>query len=61
VVTINFIIAAIFAGASGAFALMAQRHIDPQFAYWTRQANCLRGGARRLSKRRRGVRRVASA
>jgi branched-chain amino acid transport system permease protein len=23
------------AGASGAFALMAQRHIDPQFAYWT--------------------------
>ena len=27
--------AAIFAGASGAFALMAQRHIDPQFAYWT--------------------------
>ncbi len=35
VVTINFIIAAIFAGASGAFALMAQRHIDPQFAYWT--------------------------
>jgi branched-chain amino acid transport system permease protein len=35
VVIINFIIAAIFAGASGAFALMAQRHIDPQFAYWT--------------------------
>jgi len=35
VITINFIIAAIFAGASGAFALMAQRHIDPQFAYWT--------------------------
>jgi branched-chain amino acid transport system permease protein len=35
VVTINFIIAATFAGASGAFALMAQRHIDPQFAYWT--------------------------
>jgi ABC-type branched-subunit amino acid transport system permease subunit len=35
VVTINFVIAAIFAGASGAFALMAQRHIDPQFAYWT--------------------------
>ena len=32
---INFVIAAIFAGASGAFALMAQRHIDPQFAYWT--------------------------
>src|SRR5204862_1786877 len=29
------VIAAIFAGASGAFALMAQRHIDPQFAYWT--------------------------
>jgi len=28
-------IAAVFAGASGAFALMAQRHIDPQFAYWT--------------------------
>ena len=35
VITINFAIAAIFAGASGAFALMAQRHIDPQFAYWT--------------------------
>ena len=35
VVTINFAIAAVFAGASGAFALMAQRHIDPQFAYWT--------------------------
>jgi branched-chain amino acid transport system permease protein len=31
----NFVIAAAFAGASGAFALMAQRHIDPQFAYWT--------------------------
>ena len=31
----NFAIAAAFAGASGAFALMAQRHIDPQFAYWT--------------------------
>src|SRR5258708_10738989 len=35
IVTINFVIAAIFAGASGALALMAQRHIDPQFAYWT--------------------------
>ena len=35
IITINFIIAAIFAGASGAFALMAQRHIDPQFSYWT--------------------------
>jgi ABC-type branched-subunit amino acid transport system permease subunit len=35
VVTVNFVIAAVFAGASGAFALMAQRHIDPQFAYWT--------------------------
>jgi ABC-type branched-subunit amino acid transport system permease subunit len=35
IVTINFVIAAVFAGASGAFALMAQRHIDPQFAYWT--------------------------
>ena len=35
VVSINFTIAAIFAGAAGAFALMAQRHIDPQFAYWT--------------------------
>ncbi len=35
IVTVNFVIAAIFAGASGAFALMAQRHIDPQFAYWT--------------------------
>jgi ABC-type branched-subunit amino acid transport system permease subunit len=35
VVTINFVIAAVFAGASGALALMAQRHIDPQFAYWT--------------------------
>ena len=35
IVTINFIIAATFAGASGALALMAQRHIDPEFAYWT--------------------------
>ena len=35
IISINFLIAAIFAGASGAFALMAQRHIDPQFAYWT--------------------------
>lgn len=35
IVTINFVIAAIFAGASGALSLMAQRHIDPQFAYWT--------------------------
>jgi branched-chain amino acid transport system permease protein len=35
IITINFVIAATFAGASGAFALMAQRHIDPQFAYWT--------------------------
>jgi ABC-type branched-subunit amino acid transport system permease subunit len=35
VIVVNFAIAAAFAGASGAFALMAQRHIDPQFAYWT--------------------------
>ena len=35
IVTINFVIAALFAGASGALALMAQRHIDPEFAYWT--------------------------
>ena len=35
IISINFLIAAVFAGASGAFALMAQRHIDPQFAYWT--------------------------
>ncbi len=35
IVTINFVIAATFAGASGALALMAQRHIDPEFAYWT--------------------------
>jgi branched-chain amino acid transport system permease protein len=35
IITTNFVIAATFAGASGAFALMAQRHIDPQFAYWT--------------------------
>jgi branched-chain amino acid transport system permease protein len=35
VIATNFLIAAAFAGASGAFALMAQRHIDPQFAYWT--------------------------
>ena len=35
IISINFVIAAVFAGASGAFALMAQRHIDPQFAYWT--------------------------
>src|ERR1041384_2407275 len=33
IISINFVIAAIFAGASGAFALMAQRHIDPQFGY----------------------------
>src|ERR1700682_3242197 len=35
VVPLNFVIAAIFAGASGALALMAQRHIGPHFAYWT--------------------------
>jgi len=35
IVSINFAIAAAFAGASGALALMAQRHIDPEFAYWT--------------------------
>jgi len=35
IVTVNFVIASVFAGASGALALMAQRHIDPQFAYWT--------------------------
>jgi branched-chain amino acid transport system permease protein len=35
VIAINFAIAAILGGTSGAFALMAQRHIDPQFAYWT--------------------------
>jgi ABC-type branched-subunit amino acid transport system permease subunit len=35
IITVNFVIAALFAGASGALALMAQRHIDPQFAYWT--------------------------
>ena len=35
VIAINFAVAATLAGASGAFALMAQRHIDPQFAYWT--------------------------
>jgi branched-chain amino acid transport system permease protein len=35
IIATNFVIAATFAGASGAFALMAQRHIDPQFAYWT--------------------------
>jgi ABC-type branched-subunit amino acid transport system permease subunit len=35
IIVANFAIAAAFAGASGAFALMAQRHIDPQFAYWT--------------------------
>jgi branched-chain amino acid transport system permease protein len=35
IVSINFAIAAVFAGASGALALMAQRHIDPEFAYWT--------------------------
>lgn len=35
IVAINFAIAAVFAGASGALALMAQRHIDPEFAYWT--------------------------
>jgi branched-chain amino acid transport system permease protein len=35
VIAANFAVAAAFAGASGAFALMAQRHIDPQFAYWT--------------------------
>jgi branched-chain amino acid transport system permease protein len=35
IITVNFAIAAMFAGAAGAFALMAQRHIDPQFSYWT--------------------------
>jgi branched-chain amino acid transport system permease protein len=35
IVTVNFVIASVFAGASGALALMAQRHIDPEFAYWT--------------------------
>jgi ABC-type branched-subunit amino acid transport system permease subunit len=35
VVAINFVVAACFAGAGGALTLMAQRHIDPQFAYWT--------------------------
>jgi ABC-type branched-subunit amino acid transport system permease subunit len=35
VIVANFAIAAACAGASGGFALMAQRHIDPQFAYWT--------------------------
>jgi branched-chain amino acid transport system permease protein len=35
IVTVNFVVAAVFAGASGALALMAQRHIDPEFAYWT--------------------------
>ena len=35
IIVANFAIAAALAGASGAFALMAQRHIDPQFAYWT--------------------------
>ena len=35
IIVANFAIAAACAGASGAFALMAQRHIDPQFAYWT--------------------------
>ncbi|WJR76408.1 branched-chain amino acid ABC transporter permease [Bradyrhizobium sp. NP1] len=35
VITVNFAVAAACAGTSGAFALMAQRHIDPQFAYWT--------------------------
>ncbi len=35
VVAVNFTIAAILAGTAGAFALMAQRHIDPQFSYWT--------------------------
>lgn len=35
IITINFVIAAACAGASGALSLMAQRHIDPQFAYWT--------------------------
>jgi len=41
----------IFAGASGAFALMAQRHIDPQFRLLDHVRRIrLRGGARRLSK-----------
>lgn len=35
IVSTNFVIAAVFAGASGALSLMAQRHIDPEFAYWT--------------------------
>ena len=62
VITINFVIAAIFAGASGAFALMAQRHIDPQFAYWTTSGEfvfvaVLAG----IPERRRGVRRLDGA
>src|SRR5438045_1133368 len=35
IVAINFLLAAVFAGAGGALSLMTQRHIDPQFAYWT--------------------------
>jgi len=35
VIAVNFVLAAACAGASGALSLMAQRHIDPQFAYWT--------------------------
>ena len=35
IVAINFAVAAVFAGAGGALSLMTQRHIDPQFAYWT--------------------------
>lgn len=35
IIAVNFVIAALLAGVGGALTLMAQRHIDPQYAYWT--------------------------
>ena len=32
---LKLVVAGVAIGLVGAFALMAQRHIDPQFAYWT--------------------------
>ena len=62
VITINFVIAAFFAGASGAFALMAQRPHRAAIRLLDHVGRIrLRGGARRLSERRRGVRRLDGA
>ena len=39
IIAINFVMAAVFAGASGAFALMALGTSIRNFAYWTTRAN----------------------